>query len=331
MKEILKNKKQLLIHLLIWVSLTVIIFIQIYIQSGKIPLQLFRRVIINIIIFYINYSLLVPYLLLKKKKLFYFLSIIAILYGTYLLSSYGSPFAKVDINFSVPLKVPLVLPSIVLLVVSTAIRIYEEWNENERNKKEIELQKHTSELQNLKNQLNPHFFFNSLNSIYSLTTKKSNDAPEAVIMLSDLMRYMLYKANDDFVLLQQEMDYIQNYIKLQRLRLANNENVKINIRGTISNQKIRPLLFISFIENAFKYGTDFKGNTEIKIDISINTNELQFSCINLIGNRKKDKDSSGIGLKNTKERLQLLYPDKYWLLLNEEDNKYIVNLTLILD
>jgi len=331
MKEILKNKKQLLIHLLLWISLSAIISIQLYIQNGQVPSQIIRRIFINIVIFYINYSLLVPYFLLKKKKLFYFLSIIIILGGVFLVSNFEAPFTKFNTDSKIIFRVPLLLPSIVLIVVSTAIRIYEEWNKNDRNKKEIELQKNASQLQNLKNQLNPHFFFNSLNSIYSLTVKKSNDAPEAVIMLSDLMRYMLYKANDDFVLLQQEMDYIQNYIKLQRLRLANNENVKINIRGAISNQKIRPLLFISYIENAFKFGTDFKGNTEIKIDISVNKNELQFTCINLIGNKNVNKENSGIGIDNTKERLQLLYPQKHWLVVKEEDNKFIVNLTLKLD
>ena len=142
------------------------------------------------------------------------------------------------------------------------------------------------------------------------------------------MRYMLYETNNDFVTLNKEIEYIQNYLKLQRLRIANNEHVTLNIHGSISNQKIRPLLLISFIENAFKYGTDFKGNTEVKIEIDVNGDELQFKCINLIGNRKKENDSSGIGLKNTRERLELLYKDKHTLLVAEKDNRFIVNLTL---
>ena len=102
----------------------------------------------------------------------------------------------------------------------------------------------------------------------------------------------------------------------------------LNIHGTITNQKIRPLLFISFIENAFKYGTDFKGHTEVKIEINVDGNELQFNCINIIGSRKTDKDSSGIGLQNTKERLELLYPDKHVLEVEEKDSRFIVNLSL---
>jgi two-component system, LytTR family, sensor kinase len=139
---------------------------------------------------------------------------------------------------------------------------------------------------------------------------------------------MLYETNNEFVSLKSELNYIQNYLKLQRIRIANNENVTLNIHGQILNQKICPLLLISFIENAFKYGTDFKGNTEVKIEININENELQFICINLIGNRKTDKDSSGIGLQNTKERLELLYPEKHMLLIDERNNRFTVNLTL---
>ncbi|MDO5980759.1 sensor histidine kinase [Flavivirga spongiicola] len=240
------------------------------------------------------------------------------------------PFPEEMSSFKGRKSLPVVY-SLMFLVLGTAIKIYEEWIRNDTVKKDIEAQKNVSELEALKNQINPHFLFNSLNSIYSLTVKNSNDAPEAVIMLSELMRYMLYTSNDDFVLLKEELTYIENYIKLQRLRIAKNENVKTNIHGTVSTQKIRPLLFISYIENAFKYGTDFNGNTEVKIDISVKDNELQFKCLNLIGNRTKNSENSGIGMQNTKDRLQLLYPEKYWLTTGENDDKFIVDLKLKLN
>ncbi|HEX9826264.1 MAG TPA: sensor histidine kinase [Flavobacteriaceae bacterium] len=309
-----------------------------------IPLQLG-----NILLFYINYSYLVPEFLLKKKAVLYVLfTVVLIVISAYIFKELA-PEPKHTIVFKelVPgskhtispppipkgkfIHIRLIGPlafNILLIVTGIALRVYAEWNRNERLKKEIEVQKSATELSFLKNQLNPHFLFNSLNSIYSLTTKKSNDAPEAVITLSELMRYMLYETDNDFVLLKEELEYIQNYIKLQRLRIAKNENVTINIHGSISNQKIRPLLLISFIENAFKYGTDFKGNTEIKIEIHVKEDELQFTCINLIGDRKADKVSSGIGLQNTKDRLELLYPDKHTLLVEEKDDRFIVKLTL---
>ena len=122
-------------------------------------------------------------------------------------------------------------------------------------------------------------------------------------------------------LLKSEIDFIQNYMKLQRLRIVNNEHININVHGIVSNQKIRPLLLISFIENAFKYGTDFKGNTEVSIKIYVKEDEIQFTCMNLIGNRDKDSENSGIGLRNTQERLLLLYSEKHWLTVKEENNK----------
>ncbi|GHC46830.1 hypothetical protein GCM10008083_07400 [Ulvibacter litoralis] len=208
--------------------------------------------------------------------------------------------------------------------------MYMEWNKNETRKKEIESVRTTTQLQFLKNQINPHFLFNSLNTIYSLTTKKASNAPEAVITLSELMRYMLYRANNEYVPLQEELDYISNYIKLQRLRLAYAENVTINIRGNVGAQKVRPLLLISFIENAFKYGTDYQGNTEIKIVITVSENNLSFTCVNLIGNRKADTENSGIGLVNTRERLEMLYPGMHTLEVSEKEGKYIVDLNLTL-
>ena len=237
------------------------------------------------------------------------------------------PKNKPDYFFRFRLVGPFIF-NVLLIATGTALRVYSEWNRNERKKNEIQVQKSSTELHFLKHQLSPHFLFNSLNSIYSLTNKKSNDAPEAVITLSELMRYMLYETNNEFVHLTKELEYIQNYLKLQRLRIANNTDVTLNIHGSISTQKIRPLLFISFIENAFKYGTDFKGNTEVRIEIIVKESHINFNCVNIIGNRKTDKDSSGIGIQNTKERLELLYPNKHILKVEEIDGRFIVNLEL---
>ncbi len=334
-----RKYKQVLIHILIWISFITIICIQVYVQRGQIPSRFFVSMLVNFTLFYLNYLFLVPQFLLKKKTVIYIvfalIIVISPLYVTKLFHTTDFP-VKIVAKRGNPLRsfeysIPILF-NLAFLIIGTSIRIYQEWDRNEKKQSEIESQKVISELQYLKTQLNPHFLFNSLNSIYSLTVKKSNDAPEAVVTLSELMRYMLYQTNSEFVLLKKELEYIQNYMNLQRLRIANNENVSINIHGTISNQKIKPLLLISFIENAFKYGTDFKGNTEVKIKIFIKENELQFNCINLIGSRKeRNEKDSGIGLKNTKQRLQLLYPEKHWLVVKEENNRFIIDLTLKLD
>ncbi len=195
-----------------------------------------------------------------------------------------------------------------MILIGIAIRSYVNWLESEKKKDAATSKKTASELQNLKNQLNPHFLFNSLNSIYSLSLKKSDKSSEAIIMLSELMRYMLYDTNHNFVLLEKEIDYIQNYFALQKLQVANNESVILRIQGQITGQMICPLLLISFIENAFKFGTDFSGKTYINIDILIQEKALNFKCENSIGKRSKTSNkNSGIGLENTIERLNLMY------------------------
>ena len=333
----LKKNKEFLIHLSIWIGIIIISSLVVLLVRDNLLYDKYYKFVFYIIFFYINYIFLVPRLLLKKKSLYYFISAVMLL----LVSIVILPeiFPPMRIIKSLPEKeIPFFLLYIrkasallILLISGTIIRIYTEWDKNEKGRKEIESQKVVAELQFLKNQLNPHFLFNSLNSIYSLTSKKSNDAPEAIITLSELLRYMIYRTNEDFVKLDNELNYIQNYLILQRLRIANNENVTLNIHGNITNQKIRPLLLISFIENAFKHGTDFKGNTMVDIDIYIDKNEFKFNCINLIGSTKKEDNNSGIGLKNTKDRLELLYPDKYKLTVIEEGNMFKLNLTLNLE
>ena len=333
----LRKYKEFLTHLAIWVTIIFVSSLIVFREKETVSVDLFFRFIFYILFFYINYLILVPKLLLKKRNFYYFISAVILLVGSIFI--FPELFPSVRIN-KPPFVTKALFPRIymrngitlfILLISGTLVRILIEWGKSEKKKREVEAQKVTTELQFLKNQLNPHFLFNSLNSIYSLTTKKSNDAPEAVITLSELLRYMLYQTNDDFVSLKNELTYIQNYLKLQRLRIPNNEEVTLNIHGNITNQKIRPLLLISFIENAFKYGTDFKGNTMVDIDIYVNENKFKFNCINLIGSSKKDDNNSGIGLKNTKDRLELLYPNKYKLSVYKEDNKFNLHLTLNLD
>ncbi|MEZ4801711.1 MAG: sensor histidine kinase [Gelidibacter sp.] len=194
--------------------------------------------------------------------------------------------------------------------------------------KQIETERKEMELQFLRSQLNPHFLFNSLNSIYSLVKAKSNDAPDALIMLSELMRYMLYEVNEKKVVLEKELNYIKNYISLQCLRLVNSENVKLQIHGQSKGYKIYPLILITFIENAFKYGTDYKGNTKISIIISIENDVLNLYVNNSIGHYKKNDVNSGVGLENINNQLEYLYKNNYKLSTLEEDGEYKVELNL---
>ncbi|WP_348797683.1 sensor histidine kinase [Flavobacterium adhaerens] len=227
-----------------------------------------------------------------------------------------------------------IIPSVfyvLIVTISTIIKVLSEFYDDQQNKLIAESQRTTTELNYLRKQTNPHFLFNSLNSIYSLAHKKSDLVPDAIVTLSEMMRYMLYETDNKTVLLEKEINYIKNYIELQKLRLNNIENISINIHGNTKDKFIEPLLLISFIENAFKYGTDYKGTAYIKIIITIQDNTLNFWIENKIENTKKDPENSGIGLANIKNRLTLLYPNAHELKITTTDSKYTVDLVLQLD
>ena len=221
-------------------------------------------------------------------------------------------------------------PPILLLLffgLSTCIKLVSEWYKSEKERTIAASQKVTSELSFLKAQLNPHFLFNTLNSIYSLANKKSDDTTVAIVTLSELMRYMIYEANEEFISLEKEVDYIKNYISLQLLRLKDSSGVKINVHGDL-NYKIEPLLLISFIENAFKYGTDYKGKTDIQVKISIINSELHLKVYNLSSLQTTTNKNSGIGLENIKNRLNLLYSNTHTLEIIDTKKSFEVNLKI---
>ena len=139
---------------------------------------------------------------------------------------------------------------------------------------------------------------------------------------------MLYEADKGLVPINKEIDYIKSYVALQRLRLANSEDVTLKISGDDNEKKIPPLLFISFIENAFKYGTDYNGKTIVKINLSINEESIHFRVVNKIGNHKAKSKSSGLGLENVKNRLKYLYPELHVLQITDDGKTYEVDLTI---
>jgi two-component system, LytTR family, sensor kinase len=190
----------------------------------------------------------------------------------------------------------------------------------------LERQNFKSELSLLKNQLNPHFLFNTLNNIDSLINENSPNASLALNKLSEIMRYVVYDSEKELVPLQDEIDYIRNYIALQKLRMANEDIIKFSIKGDLSNKQIAPMLFIPFVENAFKHSS-LKNKSEniIEIKIEIGESEFAFHCSNFIANINKDK-SSGIGLGLVKKRLDILFKEKYTLSIDNLDNKFVVNL-----
>lgn len=220
---------------------------------------------------------------------------------------------------------------ILVFTVGTCISVMQQWLKTERTKKDIETEKLNTELSFLKSQVNPHFFFNTLNNIYSLAVVQSDQTAPAVMKLSSIMRYILTETQTNLVPLQNEVDFITNFIDLQLVRLTDKVQVDFNAEGDIDNKLIAPLLFIPFVENAFKYGVSTKEKTAINIHLFAKEDVVSFSVTNTIV--KADKgiiETTGIGINNVKRRLELLYPGKHTLEVSEKNNQFIVHLDIIL-
>ena len=301
--------------------------------------------ILVIVFFYINYLWLVPNYLNKSKFLIYFVTIFLMLSTCYYATvSYTSHKYKVeDLERKAQNQPGLqhhrppqfrgyfsALFCLTILALSTSIRVTEGWYSSEKQKKEMENQKLGAELSLLKSQINPHFFFNTLNSIYSLAIVKSSRTPEAVLKLSELMRYIIYDTERKLVPLSKEVEYIANYIELQRLRLPDEVKVKLKTDLGDADAFIEPLLLLPFVENAFKHGVDVEKGGTILIDIKLTGNELKLHVVNPLVNEVNsivDKHR-GIGVNNTLKRLKLLYQDNYTFTAGPVKKNYVVDLVV---
>lgn len=220
---------------------------------------------------------------------------------------------------------------LLVLAVGLSISLLQQWLKVEQTKEEIEKEMLRTELSFLKTQINPHFFFNTLNNIYSLAITGSDKTASAILKLSAIMRYILTETKYDWVPIQSEIDFLNDYIELQKVRLTDNVALNVNINGNITNQKVAPLLFIPFVENAFKYGVSTVENSFIHINLNVKENSIVFSVENSIAANAGNTltETTGIGIKNVERRLALLYPDMHKLTIEKEKNTFRVTLTLL--
>jgi LytS/YehU family sensor histidine kinase len=196
---------------------------------------------------------------------------------------------------------------------------------------EIKEEKLKAELSSLKSQINPHFLFNTLNSIYALSVKKDDRASDAIINLSGLMRYIIKDSNDYKIPLHKEIEYMENYIELQKARLGNTANVRFKCWCDPGDKKIAPLILITYIENAFNYGVNPDvENCIVDIELEVTETGIRLKTFNKKAQSNAKADSSGIGMQNTRKRLQLLYPDKHLLDITENEETYSLTLLLTL-
>jgi two-component system LytT family sensor kinase len=331
---------RIFLHVAFWLSI-ISFFIFIAHNGGKSPMKTLLVIFVvfgfvNIGIFYLNYLIFLPRFLDKQKYKLYALGVIStvVLFG---LAKYGlalvfKPIVLVRMGKTIPFWsyiLSTAFTSVIFIFLSTVLKFTVDWFLNERIQRDLENQRLSAELSFLKSQINPHFLFNSLNSIYSLAYQKSDTTPDAILKLSEIMRYMLYECNDNKVDLAKELQYLQNYIDLQKIRFGDKAFINFEVTGEVTNQHIVPLLLISFIENAFKHGVANNPLSPIILSINVEDGSLYFFIQNKKHTHNRDA-IGGIGLVNVRRRLDLLYPGKYNLDIRDETDTYTCQLSLVL-
>lgn len=216
--------------------------------------------------------------------------------------------------------------------ITMILRLILQWYQREKEKSELQRITTETELKFLKSQINPHFLFNCLNSIYALTLKKSDDAPHTVLKLSEMLRYLLYEAGEEKVTIDKEINYLNNYLALERIRLGNRGEILFEHTTDREDYLIEPMLLMPFVENSFKHGLNTQA-TDGRVSIVLNINSGKLHCT--ISNNKKegtvDKIGTkigGIGIENVKKRLDILYPNKYTLSIKDTESTFEVDLFL---
>jgi len=314
-----------------------------------------------LLLFLINHFFLIPLLLFNNKKLMYLVSALVLLTAfsltTFFLDKPRAeqhppppnamrmpPPSRAQQNMlpkqpgnppppnRSPIPFPPFLNTIILSVLvigfDTGLRMMVKWSKLEQEKTLLEKENVQNQLAFLRNQVSPHFFMNTLNNIHALIDVNTEEAKGSIIKLSKLMRHLLYESEVELTPLNKEVEFIRSYINLMKLRFSEKVIINLNIPGNLPDKSIPPLLFTSLIENAFKHGISYNSESFISISLSVIRNRLIFAIMNSIPEQKAESSQQGIGLDNTRLRLNLLYPDNYSLQLTENENIFTVKLDI---
>ncbi|WP_298897148.1 histidine kinase [uncultured Psychroserpens sp.] len=294
-------------------------------------------ILITIIFYYFNVYFLSRYFFKQqhKKYIKFLVLYIGIVFLIKLIINvlfFGSEFLAVK---------SLIISLLILLFfagISFVHIIILRWQKEEALKQKLKEDKLTAELQLLKSQINPHFLFNALNNLLSIAEKhKQTEVSSGIAQLSELLRFLLHDTSDETILLSKEIEFIEHYIQLNKLRFDTNDPISIAFKkeGDLSNIHIAPALLIPFVENAFKHGIDIYNKSFIDINLTASNNTIHFVCRNSLKETSNTDTmlakNSGIGLQNVKRRLDILYPNKHDLNISITDNTYIVDLKLAYD
>ncbi|MTI20645.1 sensor histidine kinase, partial [Fulvivirga sp. RKSG066] len=290
---------------------------------------------------YITLYVLLPRFLLKEKYTLFFTLLILLLLASGMLHWFVALYIERPLYFPNESWGTFLYPNKILksatyiypvVVLATLVKFFKHWYNYQATNQKLTQEKLQAELKFLRAQVHPHFLFNTLNNLYALTLKKSDSAPAIVLKLSDLLNYMLYECNTDRVPLKKEIELLENYVSLEKLRYGDHLDISFKIRGNVNGKMIAPMLILPFVENSFKHGVS--GETDeawVSINLAIKDETLTLKVDNSksgLVTKDEQQYKEGIGLTNVKRRLELLYEDKYDLKIMDTDESYLVVLKL---
>lgn len=294
------------------------------------------KLIYKIITFYSFYFSFSPKIITKIYTFLYFifslvfLGLINVIF-TFISSSLLGYilYSNNSITFNKGLFINLLLSNFVYAIMGFMMKVIFNWYEKSRKQEELEKQNILNELALIRAQINPHFLFNTLNNVKSFVNHSPDKAIQYIEKLSDIMRYILYGSSEEKIQISKEIDYIKNYIELQKIRYSNPDYIELNISGKYSEKILPPMLFMPFIENAFKYGNKFSPTPGISIKFNFNEDDINFEISNYYTYSKEiNKLKHGFGIPNTKRRLDLLFSNKYQLDITNANNIFTVKLNI---
>ncbi len=322
------------LHIAFWCMLLLPAFLfKFNSPTGSVADNFIYRMLINnlllIVIFYLNAYYFFPIIFKKRNWVFYLLVLLLTLLAAYFISKY----VEADIFPSKRRWKKSIIPDlfgyVFIVGISCSYRIIVDYLKGQKATKDKETENLKTELSFLRSQVSPHFMFNVLNNLVSLARKKSDKMEPALLQLSTLLRYMLYEGNESKIAIEQEISYLQGYIDLQKLRFGDDIDVSFIVNGNTSNFVLEPMILIPFVENAFKHGMGTLDQSKIDIRLIVSDEQLIFEVENDVAPISDTKDnSSGIGLINTKRRLELLYQKAHQLSITESNGKYSVQLKI---
>lgn len=283
---------------------------------------------------YFNNDYLIPRLLLARNYLLYILSLgLAIVSVCFPLSIVVHIVVENEelqtLIWSDSFFLFLIINVIFTVITTMVLKLVKQWYSDQKTTKDLQQEQLQTELKFLKSQINPHFLFNSLNNLYALTLSKSDSAPEVVLRLSNILRYILYESNEGYVSVRKEMEHVKDYVAVEKLRLGMGVTIDIDIDDAIQDDPVEPMLFLTLVENAFKHSEDILPEKRfIRIHAKSLDTGFRFLIENTFSPSKRDTETGGIGLENIKKRLNLIYPNQHDIKSSTADGVYRVDLII---